>query len=137
MTKEDKVFLTSLIKGLEGRFDGFGEQMNARFDEHDGRFDGLEGRMGGLEGRMGGLEGRFDGLEGRVEENSKGIRYNGMMLEQMRDDIMLIRERDSIWDEMNAKIDATLESTGIDIPALKHTVSSHSKRINASEAKYG
>lgn len=112
MTKEDKLFFTGLIKGLEGRFDG----LKSDFDS---------------------LEGHFGKLEKRVEENYRGIRYNGMLIEQMRDDITLIREADSFQTERNAKIDAMFESMGLELPTLKQTVGNHGKRISTLEAKCG
>ena len=109
MTKDDKVFFTDLIKGVERRFDG----------------------------RFGKLEGRFDQLEERVEENSRNIRYNSMQIELLRDDISLIREKDSIWDEMKAKVDAIFEIVTTDIPVIKQAIMNHDKRISALEAKCG
>jgi len=112
MTKDDKVFFTGLIKGLENRFDG-------------------------LEGRFDGLEGRFDKLEGKVEENSRGIRYNGMLIEKMQDDITLIHEGDANMQQMGAKVDEIYEIVKRDIPAIKRVVSDHSRRITALESKCG
>ncbi len=126
MTKDDKVFIAGLIKGLEGRF-----------DEFENSFKGLEGRFDEFENSFKGFEGRFDELTERVEENSRGIRYNGMVIELMRDDISLIREADSLQAERGAKIDAMFESMGLELPALKQALSNHGKRITALETKRG
>ena len=144
MTKEDKVFFTGLIKrlegrfdGLEGRFDGLEKHMNARFDEHDKRFAGIDTRFDSIDTRFDGIDTRFDRLEKKVEENSQGIRYNGMMIELMRDDITLINERDSFHAELGRKVDEMYEVIKYDIPAIKKAISSHSLRISALEAKCG
>ncbi|MBU1015930.1 hypothetical protein KJ657_02465 [Patescibacteria group bacterium] len=126
MTKEDKLFFTGLIRGLEDRLDG-----------HDKRFDSIDKRFEQVDKRFEQVDKRFNKLEERVEENSRGIRYNGMQIELMRDDLAQIKEGDSFSHELNAKVDAVMESMGIDIPVLKRTVAGHSEKIRALEAKCG
>ncbi len=119
MTKEDKLFFTGLFKGHD-----------RRFDDHDRHFERVDKRLEQIDRR-------FDTLEEKVETNSRGIRYNGIMIEHMQEDIKAIRSMDTFFYEMNAKIDATLESVGIDVPAIKKVVSNNSRRITVLEANHG
>jgi hypothetical protein len=80
---------------------------------------------------------RFERLEERVDENSRGIRYNGMLIEQMRDDISLIREGDHSLQELHAKVDTIFEIVSTEIPVIKNAILSHEKRITALEVKCG
>ena len=140
MTKEDKLFFTGLFKGLERRLaehDKHFEQTDRRFDEHDSRFDKIDQRFEQIDRRFEQVDQRFERLEEKVEANSRGIRHNGMLIELMRDDLAQIKEHDSFSHELNAKVDAVIESMGIDLPALKRTVASHSKRISTLEVKCG
>jgi len=121
MTKDEKVFLTGLIKGLERRFDGLEKRMDARFDEHDTRFDGIDKR--------------FEKVEEQLERNSLDIRFQSVQIEFMRDDLAQIKEGDAFSRELNVKVEALMENMGIDLPVLQHTVSNHSKRIKVLESK--
>ena len=94
MTKEDKTFFTSLIKGLENKFDN----LEGKFDKLEGKFDNLENRFDGLENRFDGLQNKFDGLETQV-------RHNGVMIEKMQSDISLLVESDQSFHQRICRLE--------------------------------
>ena len=104
MNKNDKAFITGLFKGLESH--------------------------------IGGLEGRFDGLEGRFEKRFEALEFedrrNGMLLEELRDDLKLQGEGYSFiidrLDQIGADV-SEIKATIIDYPIIREMVKKHDRQL--------
>ncbi len=77
-----------------------------------------------------GLDGKIDGVDKRL---SAEIHYQGVLLEDMRDDISVLKESHSFLVGLKDDVQQILQNTS-DLPLIRKTVADHSLRLAKLEA---
>lgn len=108
MNKEDRRFIKGLIGGLDQKISGIETGLGEKITGLDQKISSVETNLG------------------------KQIRYNGILIEKMQDDVGQMKEGFSVFgkDMSQAKDDiAEIKEVIYDYPILRETVKKHSRQL--------
>ncbi|MBN1258798.1 hypothetical protein JXA05_03510, partial [Candidatus Peregrinibacteria bacterium] len=87
----------------------------------------LDGKVSALDEKVGSLDEKID----RVDANLSGqIRHQGVLLEDMRDDICALRDGHNFLTGLKEDVQQILRNTA-DLPLIRKTVADHSRLLAA------